>query len=437
MKIEKIKPVPKYILEKIKALDKQTKHTPAGVKRFYSYLTKNDGELVKVTVCVKQHYKKWIYKQVAVHGIHSDECFIKDICFYYISGYIVGWYDEGLTKTAKWYEDPRWDTADDKYFDPFAPIINKEYLSKFPEYKYAAWELYKGVDILQYLRLYEKYPQTEYMVKLGLHHYVHSKQLLEKATKDKRFRKWLATNRVELARNNYYVSTVLRAYSKKRPLDEIHAFEVAKKSLCSDKDYRPIRDMLNGDYVTFCNYIAKQKISNRTYLDYFKACHYLGIDMSLPKNRYPHDFKFWHNVRADEYRTAVAIEDEKKRKELYEKFASVAEKYLPMQHEAKACYVAIIAKSPAELDYEGEILHHCVGGMGYDQKFIREETLIFFIRAKDTPNIPLVTVEYSLKKKKVLQCYADDNTEPEEAVLHYVNKIWLPYANKTLKKIAA
>ena len=58
-------------------------------------------------------------------------------------------------------------------------------------------------------------------------------------------------------------------------------------------------------------------------------------------------------------------------------------------------------------------------------------------RAKDTQDTPLVTVEYSLSQKKVLQCYADHNTKPAEDVLHYVNKVWLPYANRTLKQIAA
>ena len=50
---------------------------------------------------------------------------------------------------------------------------------------------------------------------------------------------------------------------------------------------------------------------------------------------------------------------------------------------------------------------------------------------------PFVTLEYSLKSKKVLQCYAYKNTKPEEKVLEFVNKKWLPYANKQLKKIAA
>ena len=59
MKIEKIKPIPKYIIELIKKRDKQEYPAQNGVTRYYDYLTKNDGELVKITVAVRNHYKKW------------------------------------------------------------------------------------------------------------------------------------------------------------------------------------------------------------------------------------------------------------------------------------------------------------------------------------------------------------------------------------------
>ena len=58
MKIEKIKPIPNYILKKIKLYDNKMKSSQPGRNRFYSYLTKNDGELVKVTVAVKEARKK-------------------------------------------------------------------------------------------------------------------------------------------------------------------------------------------------------------------------------------------------------------------------------------------------------------------------------------------------------------------------------------------
>ena len=92
MKVEKIKPVPKYIVELIRKVDKKQCPEQNGHRRFYSYLTKNDGELVKVTVCCINKKGGWHYKQVAVHGIDSKECFVKDMVFHYISGYNVGWY---------------------------------------------------------------------------------------------------------------------------------------------------------------------------------------------------------------------------------------------------------------------------------------------------------------------------------------------------------
>ena len=100
-------------------------------------------------------------------------------------------------------------------------------------------------------------------------------------------------------------------------------------------------------------------------------------------------------------------------------------------------YLVFIAMSPFDLVRKGEDLHHCVGKMGYDQKMIRGESLIFFIRAKDAPDKPLVTVEYSPKMKRVLQCYADHNARPNEQIMNFVEKQWLPFANKQIKKLAA
>ncbi len=437
MKREKIKPIPKYILALIKKADEKANSKPNGNTRFYSYLTTNDKELVKVTVAVRHKYTKWYYKQCAVHGVHSDECFAKDMIFYIIGGYHTGWYSEGLCKRKKEFENGEWWEYTDKYFDPYAPVVNKEYIAKFPEYKYSAYELYNGVDVLQYLRLYEKYPQIEYLVKLGLSEYAKSKQILTKVAKDKKFRKWLSVNRNELKSNIYYISTVLQAYQKNEPLKEVQAYETAKKTLCKEKAYKPIRELFGSDYKKYFSYIGKQQITNNLYLDYLNACNYLGLDMNEDKNRFPHNFKQWHDIRIDEYATAKAIKDEEERKELYAKFSLVAEKYLPLQEEKKGEFIAIIAKSPAELIREGETLHHCVGRMNYDQKFIREETLIFFIRPQENPNEPFVTLEYSIKQKKVLQCYANGNSTPADDVMNYINKKWLPYANRTLKKIVA
>ena len=437
MKIEKIRPIPKYIIKEIKKADDQNKGCVPGRTRFYSYLTKNDGELVKVTVAVKTRYKQWLYKQVAVHGLNSDICYVKDMVFYYISGYQVGWYEQGLQNGQRWYESTEWGYADDKYFDPFAPIVNREYLDKFPEYKYSAVNLYRGVDILKYLRYYKQYPQIEYLMKAGLSDYAFSTQILKEIGKNKRFCKWLMKNRAEIMQNGYYVDIILRAFRTNKPVADLQAYKKYRMQLSKEAELKELRTFFKNDLEKFVLYIRSQNTNPYSYRDYLRACNYLGLDMSENKNRYPHNFKRWHDIRIDEYRSAKALKDEQDRKEFYDKFAAVASKYLGLEYDKKSVYIAIIAQKPSDLTREGELLHHCVGRMGYDQKFAREESLIFFIRMKDEPEKPLVTVEYSLKNKKVLQCYGDHDSKPDDCVMEFVNKKWLPYANRKLKQIAA
>ena len=170
-----------------------------------------------------------------------------------------------------------------------------------------------------------------------------------------------------------------------------------------------------------------------------------ALAISLTWIRYPKDFLRWHDIRIEERRVIEADQErlrkEQARKEqekLVKAFLKAAKKYLPLAGFNKdKDYAIFIAQSPAELVKEGNALSHCVGHNGYDKKMAKQETLIFFVRKIEELDKPFVTLEYSLKSKKVLQCYAYKNTKPEEKVLEFVNKKWLPYANKQLKKIAA
>lgn len=241
-----------------------------------------------------------------------------------------------------------------------------------------------------------------------------------------------------LTNRRYYIDVILRAYRTGKPLDNLQAYRKAKMKLQSNRNVSEIRNLFKGQELEkFLNYIAAQNTNLDTYTDYLNACNYLSLDMSLPKNRFPHNFKFWHDMRIDQYATAKAITDEKEREELYRQFACIAEKYLPLQHMKRNPFICIIAKSPAELIKEGVELNHCVGRMNYDRRFVSEESLIFFVRKKEQPDTPFVTIEYSPSQHKVLQCYGKDDQKPDATVLNYVNKTWLPYANRTLKQFAA
>lgn len=436
MKIEKIKPIPKYILKLIKKTDLESYKAQNGFTRYYSYLTKNDGELVQVIVAVKNRYAKWLCKQVVVHSMNSKDCFVKDIALFWIGGYTTNWYPEGYGRKV-WYADGEWGRADDRYFHLWCPCVNKEYVEKFPKYKYCAYKEYPYNDFFKYLKVYDKFPQAEYLVKMGLPARAMSIMLLRQCKKDKSFCKWLFKNRNKIKYGGYYVTAILLAYKKGWELDRAQSYEAARKRLICEEDYQPVRDMLKkrGDYEKFIKYIETNRISYRSYLDYIEACNYLNVDMDIDKNRYPHDFNVWHDIRINEYASAKAKADAITRKEFIAKFKTISKKYESLQENCKGSFLCIIAKSPNELVKEGNALNHCVGKRGYDKKFVDEETLIFFIRDKENPKVPLVTVEYSLSKKQVLQCYAYHNSAPSKEITDYVYNEWLPHANKQLKKI--
>ena len=309
MKPEKIKPIPKYIQKLIYKEDLKRHPDQKGYLRFYAYLTRNDGELVKITVAVRNRYSKWHCKQVAIHGLDSDVCYVKDMVFHYIAGYKVGWYFEGLSRVKNWWEDGEWGEGEEKCFDPYAPIVNVDYLKRFPEFKYSAFELYRGVDLLQYLRIYREYPGVEMLLKLGLEDYSHNMMIIRKCEKDKVFRKWIYKQAEQLRSGKYYVSSILSAYKRKISLDEAQEIERIRKSLMS-KDYAAIRAVINKQYLAFQDYVSKQRISYYQYRDYAQACLALGLDMTLSKNLFPRDFRKWHDIRTDQYALKKALERE-------------------------------------------------------------------------------------------------------------------------------
>ena len=438
MKISKIKPIPKYIQKIMTKIDNK-RDLAYNSRRFYSYYTKNDGELVKVTVAARSGKGKVHLKQVSVHGLDSKVCFVKDMEFHYISGHVVGWHSEGLTKHKPWYEDGVWyECNSEKLFNPWSIDVNKEYILTIPEFKYSAFNLYPHDNAIKYLRLYRIYPHMELLVKLGFIHCALSKQILDKTKKDKRFIRFLLDNKDEIQRKYYNVDVILDSYKTGKPFAVVQEEKREIYDLLHETGYKEVKGAYKGKMLLkFARYVSKNKISLYSYGDYYEACKKLEIDMTLDKNAFPKNFKRWHDIRIDEYNSAKAEIDKKEREKLYNDFLDIANKYLPLQHKKRSAFIVVIAKSPAELIKEGSILHHCVGKMNYDQKFIREESLIFFIRNKQEPEIPYVTVEYSPKDKKILQIHGDHNERPNDKTMHYINKIWLPYANKTIEQIAA
>ena len=306
-----IRPIPKYILKNIKKLDLNLYPTQQGQQRFYTYFTKYKNELCSVTYVVKNRYKKWYCKQVVVHGIHTDKVWLQDIG--QVCGFLkVGWFRDGFTKYKTWV-DYDWDYNDDKYFPmQTASILNLNYILTLKEYKYSAIDKYSYTDILKYLRFYEKYPQCELLVKCGLSRLATSEQILRLYSKDKKFCKWLYNNVQNIKYSGVYIGSIIRAYRRHKEIKTVFHCDMFKKNLSNNHYHSALKKFLGTDEIPkFIEYMEKQDIDAHTYEDYLLACNYLGLDMTLVKNRYPHNFKYWHDTRIDEMKSKQAEEDER------------------------------------------------------------------------------------------------------------------------------
>ena len=457
-----IKPIPKKIIAAIKREDKKHHTSPCSNTRCYSYLSTWKKELVKVTVAVRHYKEQWYCKQVAVHGLRSSNALVKDVEYFTIAGYVVGWYDLKACARKKTWEDGLWYSCNKKYFDMYAPCVNLDYLERFPEYQYSEYKQVITMEILSYLRLYEKFPEAEYLLKSNLKYYATSKTILQQVQKDKSFHKWLIANKdFSMINGRYYCNALIEAYKKHLPIKQVQAFVERKHAITHDYCGKRIvnaviKKGVKGEFERFFKYIDKHGINEHVYYDYVRACQYLEKDLSDDKIRYPRNFRHWHNfliqemelVQEEERRKSKRLRTkeareykkkmEKEKRELTENFLKAAEKYLPLAGFTEDEHYAIfIAQSQEELIKEGNALSHCVGRSGYDKKMAREETLIFFVRKFDDLDTPFVTLEYSIKHKKILQCYAYDNQKPDDNVIEFVNKKWLPHANEQLEKIAA
>lgn len=70
--------------------------------------------------------------------------------------------------------------------------------------------------------------------------------------------------------------------------------------------------------------------------------------------------------------------------------------------------------------------------MGYNKKMANGESLIIFIRKKEAPDTPFITMEYNPKSKKINQLYGDHDKQPDKEIQKIIYNQWLPTI-KTIK----
>ena len=397
----------------------ESDYQPTPRTEYCGWLQKLNGEVI---------YRVWAYKTTKSKGqqrrevirsiLGNDFLIYRDMYLSYMGGYKIVFKPES-SKSENWYgysyysyseEDfGRWYV--DKKIGVCVHIINEELL-KDTKFKYSG---YNGGDILNWMRVYKQYPQVEYLGKLG---YPPSKKLLKKAAKDKAFCKYLARENNPGANINalcYAYDHNMSVYEAGRYL--MHRNEAGR--LFKGNTYLK-RSGINK--VKACDYVEGKLINPSSYCDYIEACMGLGLDLKDTKNAFPDNFDRMYTLRVNQW-------DSQRNKKKHSDFKKAAVGYLKYEFEGEK-YSVIIPKKIKDLINEENVLQHCVGKMGYDNKMIEGRSFIAFVRKNNHLKEPFVTVEVELPNLRVLQCYGKNDSNPGKEINNFV-KNW----NKTIKKV--
>lgn len=441
--------IPSDIYQKILAAEKNEE--PSRRVRYYPYFELQGGALAIAVVGVKTSGKrtkgkrhKCLYiKKATVHIVGKPVCYHRDIWLHGIGGYIIEFYKEPSLDTStrkvicNAYNEKDWYKCEAKYFRIYnaeRKILNLDFLQTLPEYRYCGYD--GSSDALDYLNAYIQNPKIELLAKFISPRIAQSKTIAARAGKDKQFVLWLRDNAEAIKSLQADVPTIIKSYTHGISIEEADHTVRLDRYLSSRHSYYWDENSL---YAIFPNerermrqYLKDNDIRVAGYIDYLRALKDLGLDLKAEKNLFPYDWEYWHNVRLNQYATKQAEKNERERSELSRKIKTIAEKYAALAG-GDGKYIAVLADSKASLVFEGERLNHCVGRMDYDQRIIKEQSLIFFIRKTDAPAVPLVTVEFSLGRQVVLQCYGRCDSKPPEDICDFVYNRWQPAAQEALK----
>ena len=160
------------------------------------------------------------------------------------------------------------------------------------------------------------------------------------------------------------------------------------------------------DVLKAARYVTKQKCADSGILeDYWRDLQQLGENMADERRLYPRNLLESHRqthervkILADELQEA-ALE---KRLPVLEKRYGFAAEGLVLRP----------LRTVQEVINEGKALHHCVGS--YAKRYAEGYTDLCALRAAESPNRPLFTVELSPKTGTMIQCRGDRNMTPPE-----------------------
>lgn len=310
-------------------------------------------------------------------------------------------------------------------------------------------------DAFRYIELYQKHPQLEHIMKMGLWNIIaeglrcHSFRSIfnwkGKTPKDLfgvpiGKGDMLALSALAVDMDTFHLALYLKKNSrfsltdlaqKRKELERLSNFDTCKRF-----------DTLKGYGVCAeetLKYILRQQQKKTRYqsirgvlidwMDYLKDCNELGLSLEDTAVLKPHDLQQAHQniiaqlkIKADEEldKQMAKLKEERKRYNF-----------------AAGGFIAKVAENSTELIVEGKVLHHCVGT--YADKHAKGKSTIILIRRLEEPEVPFYTMELVGPEKRIIQVRGNHNcgmTQEVEAFVESYKKYLAELGKKKGAKAA-
>ena len=347
------------------------------------------------------------YKQSDYTGFIPAECYNRGMAYIWHSEPFLAF----TTSADFWYECKRY--LKKSYFKYH--ILDSQYRTdKYNEFITS--------DVTYYFNVFSKYPALETLFKNKQYGIIKAALMGYSRIKENEVvpAKALGLNRnliVKLSNidNPNVLEAVQYLYKEKQNItDEIINFLCRQSIRIGDLD-----KLIKYNFQKIIRYINNQGSPNRIieYIDYLDCCRILGVKMTR-NMLYPQNLLVAHNEAV----TKINVEKNKIKDEQYkELLKNHLNKYQEMEVKD---FIIRLPKNIGEIIYEGLVQHNCVGNI-YIDRILSRRSNILFVRKKESPDEPFVTLE--VFNDRIVQCRYKYNqmcgNEITDVVDEYLNLI--------------
>lgn len=332
-----------------------------------------------------------------------------------------GYYGYGYVVTP----ENQWGTVDSAHMNlystkiySFEDCVQLDPSIKYCGLNYTGLGMYKFIEYISWFRVM---PEIEMYAKNDIMHLVTDSRFYNKMKKSKQFAQYVRKHINQIRRkpnhmwNKYNYPQILKAFKSGEELD----------SFWKREKFRDLGGYAGNENI-LTDKVVEKIISKyddlHLYLDYFNAAKkyiYMDTNQAL----YPNNLHEAHDYYVEKVKEEERKINEEREKRKIENFLKVSKDCEWLSWDSNH-YMIMVTPNIESLINEGQLLHHCVGHMNYDQKMADGGNLIMFVRKIEEPETPFYTVEFDKKTKKIIQCRGDKNASATKEVQEFLDK-WI------------